>query len=206
MSCTVPDPRKRPSTAPLCGSTMRNVGQASSGYFSTTALLASRSVSTELHTKASATGFNPGSLSTNRCMERQEWHQVAQKSTKSGLCWARAVATAFWWSSSMKFSDPCAAATRIRAGSIRALCSPWRDESNGKPNSGTRYDELRKVSPNLLRLLRGLLRFPSGLRHVVGAHDFLHQRVADHVAVGELAEADALDVLEDLHGVHHSGG
>ena len=74
---------------------IRKVGQASSGNFSTTGLLRSRSVSTELHTTASATGFMPGSLSTNRCIDRQVWHQVAQKSTKSGLCCARATALAF---------------------------------------------------------------------------------------------------------------
>ena len=95
MSWMVPDPRKRPITASVSGSTIRNVGQASTGYFSTTALLVSRSVSTELHTTASAIGFIPASLSTKRCIERQEWHQVAQRSTKSGLCCARATASAF---------------------------------------------------------------------------------------------------------------
>ena len=64
------------------------------GYFSTTALFGARSVSTELQTTASATGVIPGSLSTNRCIERHEWHQVAQKSMNSGLCWARASASA----------------------------------------------------------------------------------------------------------------
>src|SRR5438309_3908713 len=82
MSWMVPDPRKRPITASVSGSTIRNVGQASTGYFSTTALLVSRSVSSELHTSASAIGFIPASLSTKRCIDRQEWHQVAQKSMK----------------------------------------------------------------------------------------------------------------------------
>ena len=95
MSWTVPDPRKRPSTASLSGSTIRKVGQASTGYFSTTALLVSRSVSTELHTSPSAIGFIPASLSTKRCIDRQEWHQVPQKSMKSGFCAARAAANAF---------------------------------------------------------------------------------------------------------------
>ena len=53
-----------------------------------------------------------------------------------------------------------------------------------------------------IALALGLSRLGPGapLRvvHVVGADDLLHERVADDVHLGELAEADALDAAQDL--------
>ena len=47
MSLRLPDPSQRPMTCSPSGSMRRNVGQPSSGYFSTTALFESNSVSME---------------------------------------------------------------------------------------------------------------------------------------------------------------
>src|SRR5215468_3903052 len=41
---------------------------------------------------------------------------------------------------------------------------------------------------------------------VVGGDDVAHQAVAHHVALAEVAEADAVDALQDLHGVLEAGG
>src|SRR5438132_12229467 len=41
-------------------------------------------------------------------------------------------------------------------------------------------------------------------RRLVRADDLLHERMADHVAVGELDEADALDLAEDLACLVHA--
>src|SRR5919204_5093374 len=81
----------------------------------------------------------------------------------------------------MNCSGPWAAAISSRAGSMPGLLP-------------------------CLALLRSLVRLAPRLGCVVGAHHFLHQGMAHHVAIRELAEPDALHVLEDLQGVHHSRG
>src|SRR2546430_11168813 len=48
------------------------------------------------------------------------------------------------------------------------------------------------------------LRRDAGRACLVGAYDFLHERMPDDVAIGELDETDTLDVLEDLAGFVHA--
>src|SRR2546428_8536185 len=106
MSWTVPDPRKRPSTASLSGSTIRKVGQASTGDFSTTALLVSRSVSNELHTSPSEIGFIPASLSTKHCIDRQELLQDSLTSLTNRFYVTRAAVNVFRSSASIDGLGP----------------------------------------------------------------------------------------------------
>ncbi len=49
--------------------------------------------------------------------------------------------------------------------------------------------------------LQGELAVIAGPEILVGANDALHQMVANHVDLGEHLEANALDSLQDVHGL-----
>lgn len=61
------------------------------GSLARTGALVDFSVSTAAHTKRSATPFSDGSVNTNDCIDRHEWHHGAHRSTTTGTFLARAI-------------------------------------------------------------------------------------------------------------------